>query len=701
MLLSSWIAGMVKNPRGCNGTVVGYRNLLPPVVLALATCVPFPIAAASAERPLALDDYYQLHNVSDLELSADGRWVAYTLSTPNKLSDSDDGDIWLARYDGSEHLQLTRSPANDRSPHFSADGRWLAFLRDPGDGKTDPQIWLIDLRGGEARQLSHFDGKISSFAFAPDGQQIAFAAQATRSTTADGDKPSPILIKRLQFKQDGYSYLREERSHLYALEIRSGLSKALTDGSYNELQPAWSPDGSLISFISKRGAEPDETNNWDVYVMPAQVGAAARQITRNPGTEGDPDAEWGTRAPQFSPDGRQLTYEAGGKADDAWFALEQLGLANVAGDLESTPAATLDRNCIDPKFSHDGRFIYFRLEDDRSMVLARLRLSDGSVERLSPSGHVVSEFDVGADGHTVLIDSRADQPGEVYALEAGRLRALSEHNAALLAEVKLQSALPLDFKSKDGLGIGALFMAPAGTAPPNGWPTLVRLHGGPVAQHQNEFDFAWQLFAAAGYAVLAPNPRGSSGRGYAFQKKLFAKWGLVDVADVLAAVDYAVAHKLADPRRLGVGGWSYGSILTNYVIASDRRFRAATSGAGMSNMLAGYGTDQYVREWEVELGLPWMNTPLWLKVSYPFLHADRITTPTLFMGGDADSNVPLIGAQQMYQALRRLHVPTELIIYPGQYHALDRPNLRVDRIARYLAWYDTYLRHDGAAATAH
>jgi dipeptidyl aminopeptidase/acylaminoacyl peptidase len=132
------------------------------------------------------------------------------------------------------------------------------------------------------------------------------------------------------------------------------------------------------------------------------------------------------------------------------------------------------------------------------------------------------------------------------------------------------------------------------------------------------------------------------------------------------------------------------------VIASDRRFRAATSGAGMSNMLAGYGNDQYVREWEGELGLPWVNTALWLRRSYPFLHADRITTPTLFMGGDADSNVPLIGGQQMYQALRRLHVPTELVIYPGQYHGLDRPSLQVDRISRYVQWYDRYVRSRGA-----
>jgi dipeptidyl aminopeptidase/acylaminoacyl peptidase len=666
-------------------------------VAALALSCAVPVRAAGTPRPLVLDDYYRVATVSGAELAPDGRWVAYTVTTPNKVTDADDGDIWLARYDGSERVQLTRSQAVDSSPHFSADGSMLAFLRDPGDGKSDPQIWLLDLRGGEARQLSHFEGTISSFAFAPDGKRLAFAAQATLGLAPDADKPRPITVNRLQFKQDGYGYLRDERSHLYTLDLQDGHSAALTNGPYNELQPAWSPDGSQLAFLSKRGPDPDASNNWDIYVMPAQLNGTARQITRNTGTEGDPDGEWGTRTPQFSPDGRQLTYEAGGKASDAWYALVQVGLANVSGDLESTPAATLDRNCLEPKFSRDGRYIYFRLEDDRSVVLARLRLADGQVERLSPSGHVVNEFDVGAGGQTVLIDGTADRPAELYALDAGKLRALTDHNAAWLAEVRLAPAVAVDFRSHDGLPIGALLMTPSGTTPPAGWPTLLRLHGGPNAQHQHEFDFTWQYFAASGYAVLAPNPRGSTGRGYAFQKKLFANWGLVDVPDVLAAVDYAVAHRIADPEQLGVGGWSYGALLTNYVIASDRRFRAATSGAGMSNMLAGYGNDQYVREWEIELGLPWVNTAQWLKLSYPFLHADRITTPTLFLGGEADSNVPLIGGQQMYQALRRLHVPTELVIYPGQYHGLDRPSLQVDRTSRYVQWYDRYLRAHGVA----
>jgi dipeptidyl aminopeptidase/acylaminoacyl peptidase len=662
---------------------------------ALGILLQDPARAAEPTRLLQPDDYYRLQTVSDVELSPDGRWVAYTLSTPNRKTDRDDGDIWLVSYDGSKHIQLTSSQANDHSPHFSADGQTLAFLRDPLDGKSDPQVWLIDLPGGEARQLSHFEGTISTFAFAPDGRHLAFSGLESPRPAPDPDRPAPIVVDRLQFRADGYGFLGNEHAHLYLLDLASGQASALTSGAYDELQPVWSPDGKQLAFLTKRGADPDETNNWDVYVMPAQAGAAARQITRNPGTEGDPDALWSNRTPQFSPDGQLLTYEAGGRPEDIWYAQVQVGLANVAGTLETTPAAALDRNCIDEKFSRDGRYIYFRLEDNHSMVLARLRLSDGDIERLSPPGHVVNEYDVGADGHTVLVYTTANLPPEIYALDKGKLHALTHHNAEWLAHVDIGSYVPLEFPSADGLRISALLLTPPGPPPPAGWPTVVRLHGGPDEQHQYDFFFDWQLLRAAGYAVLAPDTRGSNGYGYAFQKLLFGKWGQVDVPDVLAAADYAVAHHIADPNRLGIGGWSYGSLLTNYVIVSDHRFRAATSGGGEGNMLAGYGTDHYVREWEIELGLPWQNTSLWIERSSPFLHADRITTPTLFLGCELDSNVPLTGAEQMYEALRRLHVPTELIIYPGEYHDLDRPSFLLDRIRRYIDWYDRYLKQPG------
>ena len=190
---------------------------------------------------------------------------------------------------------------------------------------------------------------------------------------------------------------------------------------------------------------------------------------------------------------------------------------------------------------------------------------------------------------------------------------------------------------------------------------------------------------------MAINPRGSSGRGHDFQKALFADCGGIDTKDISSSIDYALTLGYIDENKLGIGGWSYGGMLTNYVIAKDQRFKAATSGAGIANLLSGFGDDQYIRDYITELGTPWGNTEAWLRVSHPFLNAGNIKTPTLFLVGEKDYNVPLIGSEQMYQALKHLKIPTELIIYPGQHHSFSIPSYNKDVLDRYLDWYEKYL----------
>jgi dipeptidyl aminopeptidase/acylaminoacyl peptidase len=247
------------------------------------------------------------------------------------------------------------------------------------------------------------------------------------------------------------------------------------------------------------------------------------------------------------------------------------------------------------------------------------------------------------------------------------------------------------FKSKDGTEIHGFLVRPSASEVGKPQPTVLRIHGGPVWEFYYEFRRDWQLLAAHGFVVVACNPRGSSGRGLDFAKAIFADWGNRDAQDVLAAVDDAVAKGVADPDRLGIFGWSYGGMLTNYVIAQDTRFKAAASGAGASNMLAGYGTDQYVRDYERELGTPWANFDAYVKVSFPFFHADKIVTPTLFLCGEKDFNVPLLNSEQMYQALRSLGRDTQLVIYPGEFHDISTPSYQKDRLERYVAWFRKYL----------
>jgi dipeptidyl aminopeptidase/acylaminoacyl peptidase len=299
----------------------------------------------------------------------------------------------------------------------------------------------------------------------------------------------------------------------------------------------------------------------------------------------------------------------------------------------------------------------------------------------------------GVDGRLAVLAASDTASTEIHALENGVLRPLTHHNDALFGELKLGATEEFSCQAKDGSEVHGLLVKPPDYQPGRKYPTLLRIHGGPNGQDSHAFSFERQIFAANGYVVVNVNYRGSSGRGEKYQTAISADWGNKEVLDLLAAMDYVVGIGLADPNLLGVGGWSYGGILTDAVIAKDHRFKAATSGAGTAFPIALYGVDQYIMQYDEEIGPPWkVGLDPWIRISYPFLHADQITTPTLFLGGQRDFNVPLVGGEQMYEALRSLGVPTQLVIYPGQNHGIARPSYQTDRMERYLAWYAKYLK---------
>ncbi|MDO8834618.1 MAG: alpha/beta fold hydrolase, partial [Vicinamibacterales bacterium] len=316
----------------------------------------------------------------------------------------------------------------------------------------------------------------------------------------------------------------------------------------------------------------------------------------------------------------------------------------------------------------------------------------GAVEKLTTGRRTVSNLTVGKDGVVTLLAGTATEPAEVHALDRGALRKLTAVNDTLFAGLQLATTEDFTSRSKDGTEVHSLLVKPADFKTGTKYPLLLIIHGGPNGQDQHAFSFDRELFAAQGYVVLAVNYRGSSGRGAAFQKAIFGDWGNKEVVDLLGAVDAAVAAGIADPDRLGLGGWSYGGILTDYTTATDQRFKAAVSGAGSALQLSMYGSDQYITQYEHEIGLPWKSRDLWLKISYPFFQADRITTPTLYLGGEKDFNVPIIGSEQMYQALKSLGIDTQLVVYPGQFHGLTIPSYQRDRLERYLAWFNKYLK---------
>ncbi|MEO8440770.1 MAG: S9 family peptidase [Spartobacteria bacterium] len=649
---------------------------------------------AETKRLLKPDDFAAIRDVDEPSLSPDGESVVYVVGTVDLQKDKQPKNLWLAKWDGSENRALTFGENQQTSPRWSPDGKWVAFLSGRGDGRDNDQLWILSSGGGEAEQLTHEKGSVDDFAWAPDSKRLVLLVQDPDPRDPEGREKEkktvpPIVIDRFQFKKDIDGYLTNRWSHLKLLDLGSRKIEILTSGSHDEALPAWSPDGKTIAFVTNRGADPDRTENWDIYLIEAKPGAKERQLTTTP--EADAHPEWES-APAWSPDGKTIAYLHGGDPKKISYATNALAVIPAAGGEAQILTGTLDRNAAHPHWTPDGKSILITLEDDRAQTLVSIPASGGAPKPLVDGRRTINAFDLSDNGRIVVRSSTPDRPFEIFAAESGDLRCLTKQNDAFLAQIQLGRVEETQFKSQDGTEVHGFLVHPPNEKSGQKIPAYLRPHGGPQSQYANEFDFEKQLFAANGYAVIMPNPRGSTGRGTAFAMGIYGAWGGVDVQDDLAAVDDAIARGIADPSRLVVGGWSYGGMSTNYLIASTTRFKAAVSGASISNILAGYGTDQYIRDYEHELGPPWANPEAWMKVSYPFLHADRIKTPTLFLCGESDYNVPLLNSEQMYQALKTLGVPTQLVIYPGQFHGIKKPSYILDRYQRYLAWFGKYLR---------
>jgi dipeptidyl aminopeptidase/acylaminoacyl peptidase len=671
------------------------------LILATATLLAANFAAGAAERRLLnADDVIGVREVGDPQLSPDGEWVAYTVRAADTVKDERVTHLWMASWDGKRNVQLTYSEHSEHTPRWSPDGKYLAFITARGEKDDPEQVWLLDRSGGEAKPLTGFNGAVNDFAWSPDGKRLALIVadeDPNHKPKGQEDKtPPPIVIDRYYFKEDETEYLGTQRQHLYVFDVATRQGQILTPGKYDEGWPAWSPDGTQIAFVSNRSPDPDRTNTFGIYVIAPQAGATPRLVTTFQGENGD--SSW-MSGPRWRPDGREIAYVTAGDPKLIYYSTHHLASVPSAGGTPRVLTPDLDRNVYEPEWSHDGKSIWFLLEDDGNQALGRLNIASGKVERITEGRRETTAMDVAANGRIAVLDSTADAPDEVYAVDGRKLRALSHHNQEWLAGLRLGKTSEISYKSKDGTQINGFVVTPPDYVEGKRYPTLLWLHGGPVSQYASSFTPAWQIFASQGYVVVGVNPRGSSGRGEKFSTAIWADWGNKDVDDVLGAVDHLVARGIADPERLGVGGWSYGGILTNFVISKDTRFKSATSGASMGNALAGYGTDMYVREYEAELGVPWKSLDVWLRNSYPLLHADRVRTPTLFQCGERDFNVPLLNSEQMYQALRSLGVDTQLIIYPGQYHGFSKPSYLRYRMQRYLDWHGKYLRAPAAIST--
>ncbi len=641
-------------------------------------------APPAAPRTLTFEDREAVRRPEGIAVSRDGRQAAFVV----------DDRIHVVALAGGEPRAVTAAGSSASDPWWSADGGALYFLSDRSDTR---QLWRLPLGAfGEAEQVTTLEQGVDRIRFSPDETRLLLQftdAQLQPSGDAgpkadakggDAEVAEPFVITRLEFKEDaGDGYLTGDRSeHLHVLDVATGRLTQVTSGAYTESDAAWSPDGRRIVFVSNREQEPDASYRTDLWVVDAgnpDKGATLRRLTDDERTKSDP---------VFSPDGATIAFLV---AADGVYGAPQVAVMPAGGGEIRVLTAAHDRWVNAFRYSADGEWIYFAYENLGGHQVARVRPRDGRLEQVIQGERAIGEFDLAKGGAIVARVESGHRAPELHVFSGGRERALTRFNADFHARLVLAEKVSTSFKAPDGTQVQAFVTKPPDFVPGRRYPTVLNIHGGPVGQFAWGFDFESQYLAANGYVVVEPNPRGSTGRGEDFVRAIYRTWGITDYDDLIAAVDHAIAEGYADPDRLAVTGYSYGGYMTNVVITRTDRFKAAASGAGHSYIAGNYGHDIYQKWYNWELGPPWENREKYDRLS-PLLQAGRVTTPTIFLGGREDWNVPIINAELFYQSLRKRGIPTELVVYPDAHHGGWPKEYQRDYLERVRAWFDRYLK---------
>ena len=650
---------------------------------------------------LTLEDVYRIPFLSDPQLSPDATWVAFVVTQADRESDENRSTIWVVPADGSEPARALTAGPHDSSPRWSPDGEWLAFVAARGEAK--PQIWLLPTGGGEARSLTSVEAGASTPVWSPDGGRLAFLS-AVGPEVPKG-KPPPVVIRTLRYKGDGSGLIGERRTHLLVTDLDGSVTR-LTEGDFSVGTPAWSPDGSRLTFASQLHPDHDLDASSHVFVVDASGGTPAGL------TEGENQAA----EPRFTPDGQSIVF-AGSRYVGVGHS--RLFRVPVGGGEPAELAEGLDRNVMvgapaypggPPQVTGDGSTVVFCARDGGGSGIFRAPVAGGPATKLF--GHdaaSVSGLSLGRDGRTIAFvaaDTRTCGEVSVGDIDAGAgagSRAVTAMVAGALGDVTLLEPEPRRFSAPDGTQVhGWVLRDPA--SGPGRQPLLLDIHGGPHNAWSPTFDgvhLYHQVLALRGWTVLYINPRGSDGYGEAFYTALVKEgWGASDTADFMAAVDSVVEEGLADPDRLAVTGYSYGGYMTCWLTGHTTRFAAAVAGGCVSDLASfSGGSDIGPMLATHELGALAWEDPERLATQSPWTFVGEVSTPTLLQHGADDLRCPVGQAEQWFSALRSRRVPTEMVLYPGVGHLFivsGPPSYRVDWCQRIVDWVEA---HAGARSS--
>ncbi|MFN5932637.1 MAG: S9 family peptidase [Sphingobacteriales bacterium] len=653
------------------------RNL---ITFAILLCLALQ-AIAQEKRLIRPEDLFRMKSISSPKLSPDGQWIMYSLSKADSAKDRYESKLYMMSTDGKETIQLT-DERSAGSPAWSPDNAYISFLSKSKVEAEPSQLFLMNRKGGEPMQLTHIKGEIFRYKWFEDGKRILLEIRAPNTAdTAKTKIRKPYEIDRFHFKDDADGYLDNRKVHLYVFDLHTKKLDTLTRGEKNETNATITRDGQFIAYVSNVTLDPDRNANTDIFLMNV-ISRKTEQITHYPGSDNNPE---------FSPDGTHLSFNRStGQGNFTMYELSELHLYSISSKSITNISSSLDRSIEETSWSPDSKFIYALIENDRKQNIISFDLQNNKTTWITDQTGVYASLEIGEKGEMLALYSDMHTPREIYFNKGNGFKRLTNISDEFRSPLKPIYVKGIEAISSDKNKVSGILYLPDSTA--RNLPLILFIHGGPVAQDDYSFDMSRQILAGAGFAVAAVNYRGSSGRGKEYTKSIYGDWGNKEVKDIIAIANQLIKDGVVDANKLGIGGWSYGGILTNYTIATDTRFKAAVSGAGSSFQLSLYGTDQYITQYEEELGKPWKNPKKWMDLSYPFFKVEQIKTPTLFMASEDDFNVPVVGAEQMYQAFKSTGIPTELIIYPNQHHGIRVPSYIIHRHYKHINWFNKYLK---------
>lgn len=627
--------------------------------------------ALALSAPLTIEDYATMPSVSEPQFSPDGRRIAYVLTRADLERSVYDSDVWLIGADGTDNRQLTRGPETDNSPRWSPDGKRIAFLSDR-EGRT--AIYILDVAGGEAAKLTSEPTPIRSFDWSPDGRSIAFLRL---------DEISAEVERKIRERDDARVVGENSRHvHLYTIDVDSRAVRRLTRGDFSIFRFSWSPDGKTLAFDHGPGTGLDHLYRTDIDLVSAS-GGERRPLVRRPGLD---------RGPVFSPDGKSVAFTSCGGVHD-WVCEHLLTTVSISDGTIRTIGGEYGRIPDHWLWSPDSKTIWFDGPLDSTSQIFRVA-SDGSrFTNVSNVRGAISDLAVVGSRAAFIYESLTEPP-ELHVSELARFapRRLTHHAADFRNHTLGETRLIRWKNPKDGVEIEGFLTLPIDYVPGRRVPLLTFVHGGPASRFSQEFlgylsyIYPAHVFAARGFAVLRPNPRGTGGYGISFRRANLSGWAEMPWLDITAGIDALIEQGIADPDRLGLMGWSYGGYMTAWAIGhGGERFQAISVGAPVVDLLSFHGTAD-IRDF-IPGYFEGRRFDVW-RAQSPLWHLKKIDAPVLIQHGEADERVPLSQGTMLYRILQELGVDVTMVVYPRTPHTPREPKLRIDVMRRNVEFFD-------------